>query len=126
MRRVSLLISMLVLSAMWAIAQYEFEQNPNSTFASRSASYRATLEGCLDMQSGNYILVQPSGSIIHLEGQKEQMSDYVGDTVRVSGVMTPVVNVPGTTREATETQPSFSVAAIAPVHGLCTDYNNVR
>ncbi len=126
MRRVSLLISMLVLSAMWAVAQYEFEQNPNSTFASRSASYGTTLEGCLDVQSGNYILALPSGSIVHLEGKKEQMTGYVGETVRVSGVMTPVVNVPGTTREATETQPTFSIASVTPIHGVCRDYNNVR
>ena len=126
MRRVSLLISMLVLSALCASAQYEFEQNPNSSFASRAASTRTMLEGCLDVQSGNYILALPTGAFVHLEGQQEQMSGHVGQTVRVSGVLTPVVNVPGTSREATETQPTFSVATVTPVYGVCRDFNNTR
>ena len=126
MRRVSLLISMLVLSALCALAQYEFEQNPNSTFASRAASYRTMLEGCLDMRSGSYFLVLPGGAYVHLDGQQEQMSGHVGDSVRVSGVFTPVVNVPGTTREATETQPTFSVATFTSVFGICRDFNNTR
>src|SRR6266536_2036281 len=107
MRRVSLLISMLVLPAVWAMAQYEFESNPNSTFASRSASSSTTLEGCLDVQSGNYILALPSGSMVHLTGKPEQFSGHVGETVRISGVITPVTNLPGTSREATETQSTF-------------------
>ena len=126
MRRVSLLITMLVLSAVWAVAQSEFESNPNSTFASRSASYRTTLEGCLDLQSGNYILALPTGSLVHLRGRPEQLNGHVGETVRVSGVMTPVVNVPGSTREATESESTLSVASIAPVAGVCSDINNVR
>jgi hypothetical protein len=126
MRRVSVLISMLALSAVWAVAQHEFESNPNSTFASRSASYGTTLEGCLDVQSGNYILALPTGSIVHLTGQPEQFAGHVREQVRVSGVMTPVTNVPGTTREATETQPTLSVGALEPISGICRDYNNTR
>ena len=117
---------MLVLSAAWAIAQYEFESNPNSTFASRSASYRTTLEGCLDVQSGNYILALPAGSVVHLSGRPEQFSGHVRETVRVSGVMTPVTNQPGSSREATESQPTFSVGALEPISGVCRDYNNTR
>ena len=126
MRRVSLLISMLVLSAACAVAQYEFEKNPNSTFASRAASYQTTLEGCLDLESGNYVLALPTGAFVHLEGQPEQMSGHVGETVQVTGVITPVVNVPNTSREATETEPTFSVAAVTPVYGVCRDFNNTR
>ena len=126
MRRVSLLISVLVFSAVCAVAQHEFESNANSKFASRSAAYKTTLEGCLDVQSGNYVLALPTGAILHLTGKQEQMTGYVGETVRISGVMTPVVNVPGTTREGTETQPTFSVVSIAPVTGVCSDINNVR
>ena len=126
MRRASLLISMLVLSAMWAIAQNEFEANPNSTLASRSASSRTTLEGCLDVQSGSYILALPSGSIVHLTGKPEQFSGHVRKTVRISGVLTPITNVPGTSREATETQSTLSVAALEPISGICRDYNNTR
>ena len=126
MRRVSLLISMLVLSAAWAIAQEAFEENPNSTFASRAASYRTTLQGCLDIQSGNYVLALPSGSFVHLEGKEEQMSSHVRELVQVSGVITPVVNVPGTTREATETQSTLTVANFAPIQRICRDYNDTR
>ena len=126
MRKVSLVISMLVLSAVWAMAQYEFEGNPASMFASRAATYTTTLEGCLDIQSGNYILVLPTGSNVHLTGKPEQFSGHVRETVRVSGVMTPVTNVPGTTREATETESTFSVSAVDPIAGVCRDYNNTR
>ena len=84
------------------------------------------MEGCLDVQSGNYILALPSGSIVHLTGKPEQFRGHVRETVRISGVVTPVVNVPGTTREATETQSTFTVGALEPISGICRDYNNTR
>ena len=117
---------MLVLSAGWAMAQEEFESNPNSTFASRSASYRTTLEGCLDVQSGSYILALPAGSNVHLSGKPEQLSGHVGETVRISGIMTPLTNLPNASRAATETEPTLTVGVLEPISGVCRDYNNTR
>ena len=126
MRRMFLLSTMLVLSAAWTLAQYEFDSNPNSDVASRTAAYRTTVEGCLDIQSGNYILMLPSGSIFHVTGGKAQLTSHVGESVRITGIVTPVVNVPGATGEATETQATLSVGSLTRVSGVCKTNNDVR
>jgi hypothetical protein len=126
MRRIFLLSAMLVLSAAWTLAQHEYDSTPNSNVASRTAAYRTTVEGCLDIQSGNYILTLPSGSVFHLSGGKAQLTSHVGENVRITGVVTPVVNVPGATAEATETQPTLSVGSLMRVSGVCKTNNDVR
>ena len=124
MRKMFLMASLVLLSAGWAAAQNVSDPNPD--FASRSAAYRATLEGCLDGAAGNYILTLPSGSIIHLAGKTEELTSHVGENVRVTGVVTPIVNVPGTNREATETEATLSVNSFLPTAGVCNIVNDIR
>ena len=126
MRRMFLLSFVLVLSAAWALAQYEFEGNPDSVAAGRTAAYRTTVEGCLDLQSGSYILTLPSGAIYHIAGGKTQLTSHVGKQVRITGTVTPLVNVPGSSGEATENQPTLSVGALTPISGVCKASNDVR
>ena len=126
MRRMFLLSFMLVLSAAWALAQYEFEGNPDSLAAAQTAAYRTTVEGCLDTQSGSYILTLPSGAIYHVAGGKTQLTSHVGEQVRIPGTVTPLINVPGSSGEATENQPTLSVGSLTSISGLCKTNNDVR
>jgi hypothetical protein len=119
-----LLVCVLVLSSAWTEAQYEFEGNPDS--ASRAAAYRTTVEGCLDVQSGNYILTLPSGATYHVTGGKAQLTSHLRENVRITGMVTPIVNEPGATAEATETQPTLSVGTLTPISSICKENNNVR
>jgi hypothetical protein len=122
MRRIIQLISIFLLFAGWAVAQHD-----NGSDSDRNtASSKATVVGCLDGAAGNYTLIAPSGASYQLTGNTKGLKGHVREIVRVTGVMTPVVHVPGSISEGTQSQPTLSVDSFKRVSAVCSDTNNIR
>lgn len=117
MRRALLLASILMLSPMWVLAQYG--SNSEDTTSRSTTARRMTIEGCLDGAIGNYTLTDPAGTSYRLTGNPEKLKAYVGDTMRITGVVTPLAYVPGAMSEGTETQPTLSVISLKLVSAVC-------
>ncbi len=116
MRRTILLSSILLLSAVWAAAQVDSNSDSEQTI-----STRLTVEGCLEGAIGNYTVTDFAGASYQLTGDTEQLKSHVGDTVRVTGEFTPVVHIPYTTSEGTQTEPTLSVTSFRRISGVCSD-----
>jgi hypothetical protein len=84
-----------------------------------------TIEGCLDGAVGNYTLTDRAGATYKLTGNAKQLNAHVGETIQVTGVITPVVHVPGAMSEGTQTQPTLSVVSLKKISGVCNDANNI-
>ncbi len=121
MRRMILLSAILLLTAVWVVAQSE----GTSKNESDAPAAQMTLEGCVDGAIGNYALIDPAGASYPLTGKTEQLKNLVGDTVRVTGIVTPVVHVPGAMSEGLETQPTVSVISVKLVSEVCGDTNSI-
>jgi hypothetical protein len=117
MRRIILLSSILLLSTVWAAAQNDSDSDSESS----TASSKMTVEGCLDGAIGNYTLTDHAGASYQLTGDLEQLKAHVGETMRVTGVVTPIVHVPGAMSEGTETQPTLSVTSLKRISTVCRD-----
>jgi hypothetical protein len=126
MRRIILLSCILVLSTVWAVAQ----NDPDAPSQSTTTTTTMTVEGCLELDPngsiGSYTLTNYGGASYQLTGSAAKLKPHVGETVRVTGMATPVVNVPGAISEGTRTQPTLSVTSIKRISGVCSDSNNVQ
>jgi hypothetical protein len=105
---------------MWAAGQSESESDAN-----RVSFAKATLEGCIDGAIGNYVLIDRAGASYRLAGNPEQLKAYVGDTVRVTGVVTPVSQTPGAMSEGTEMRPTLSIVSLQKLSSVCNDSNEL-
>jgi uncharacterized protein DUF5818 len=118
MKRTFLLLSVLLLSAAWAMAQngggYSNNEGSNSSHASQ-----VTVQGCLGEEGGNFTLTEPSGTTYQLVGNTEKLRAHVGHTMRVTGTSTSAAQVPGSMSETTETQPTLSVTSFKHVSSNC-------
>jgi hypothetical protein len=121
MRRIILLGSILLLSAVWAVAQ----NNSDSDSESRTTSSKVTVEGCLDGAIGNYTLTDHAGASYRLTGNADTLKAHVGETMQVTGVVVPVGHVPGAMSEGTETQPTLSVISFNRISAVCGDTNKI-
>lgn len=121
MRRIVLLNStvLLLLSAGWAA------QDGRDLNSENKNSSRMTIEGCLDGAIGNYTLTDNRGASYRLTGNPEQLKVHVGDTMRVTGVVTPVVNLPGAVSQGAETLPTLSIISLKQVSTVCSDANDI-
>ena len=119
MRRIILLNTILLLSSMWAVAQ----NDSDSARESKALSVKMTIQGCEDGAIGNYTLTDNMGITYRLTGDPEELKAYVGGTLLVTGVLTPVVNVPGSMSEGHETQPTLAVISLKQVSAVCNNTN---
>ena len=119
MRTISLLSLILLLSTASVVAQ----NNNNSDLVTQPVSSRATIVGCLDGAAGTYTLTNFSGASFQLTGSPEQLNAHVGETMQVTGIVTPVVHVPGAISEGTRTEPTLSVISFRRISGVCVDAN---
>ncbi len=120
MRRIILLSTIVLLSAVLAVTQV----NSNSARESATAP-STTIEGCLDGAIGNYTLTDHSGASYRLIGNTEEFKAHVGETMRVTGLVKTVMNVPGAMSEGTETRPTFSVISFTRISGVCSEGNKL-
>jgi hypothetical protein len=128
MRRMTLLSCVLLLSTAWAVAQYDPDAPSQSTTTAAPATM--AVEGCLELDLdgpiGDYTLIDYGGATYQLTGSTAKLKSHVGETVRVTGVVTPVVNIPGAISEGTRPQPTLSVSSIQRLSGVCSDANNIQ
>jgi hypothetical protein len=121
MRRIILLSSILLLPAMWTMAQSVSSSGGENQTDSRTT----TVVGCMDGAVGNYTLTDHrTGAEYRLTGNTEQLKSLksnVLETMRVTGVFTPVVNLPYSVGEGTENEPTLSIVSIQRVSGVCSD-----
>jgi uncharacterized protein YdeI (BOF family) len=112
-----LLLSVLLLSFSWAVAQDTPSQsNPSqdqstqqqttpdqsgmnssrgqsdTTSAQTSAGQnnmgnQTTVKGCLSSSNGNYMLTDKSGTMYQLMGDTSKLSEHVGHEIKVTGTM---------------------------------------
>ena len=109
MRKTSLITAILLLSAVWAVAQTSpsspqstmpgaSSQQPTSPSTTSPSQQPATpdttqtstdsansIEGCLSGSAGNWTLTDQSGKTWQLAGDTSKLSDHVGHQVRISG-----------------------------------------
>jgi Protein of unknown function (DUF5818) len=118
MKRSFLLISILLLSAAWAVAQYGGGYNSQSSDSNRDSS-QVTVLGCLAEAGGALTLTDQAGTTYQLTGKTEELSAHVGHTIRVTGASSLATHVPGSMSEGTEMQPTLSVASFKHVSSDC-------
>lgn len=81
-----LLVSVLLLSAVWAMAQNGPYRNDQGAASGR----HVTVEGCLSQAGDDFTLTDQSGIVYRLTGSTEGLESHVGQTLRVRGL-----NIPG-------------------------------
>lgn len=121
MRTIMLFSSLLLLTAAGAMAQVDnTSDNDNKTI-----STEVTVEGCLAGAVGSYTLTDYAGASYQLSGSTEPLKAHDGETLRVTGVVTSIVHVPGAINEGTQTQPSLSVISFKQVSAVCNDASDL-
>lgn len=116
MKRTFLLISILLLPALWAMAQYGGSSDfPDTT----PVTMKVTIVGCLAGDEGGYTLTDRSGAIYQLTGETGKLRAHVGHTMQVTGVSTSVMHQPGSMSEGTRTHPTLSVVSFKHVKADC-------
>jgi hypothetical protein len=137
MRRILLLISVLLLSAGWALAQYSsgtsnnYGTNSNATQSENTtrsqsgnvnnATAKTSLEGCLSEANGRFTLTDQSGTEYELTGRTAALKNHVGHTIRVKGEeMMAGTGKPGAmSNEEAQGKPSFKVSSFRHISNTC-------
>lgn len=117
MRHGLLVLSVLLLTSLWAAAQ-------NSQQGSRtSAGGQTTVEGCLSGSSGSYMLTDQNGTMYQLTGDTAKLSEHVGHEIKVSGTSSSADNSagsPGTAAGASgSAQQTIQVASVKHISKTC-------
>jgi hypothetical protein len=120
MKRIILLGSILLLTTVWAVAQY----GSQSSSTSGSDMSKTTVEGCLAGSDGNYTLTDNSGTTYQLTGDTAKLQNHLGHTIQVTG--TSASNEGSTTGKQSgsmsapsESQPTFNVTSFKHVSTTC-------
>jgi hypothetical protein len=119
MKRTLLLISILLLSASWAMAQRGGGYSSNESSDSNANSSNVTVLGCLSEDGGNFTLTDQTGTTYLLIGKTEKLSAHVGHTMKVTGISTFAAQVPGSMSNGVETPPTLSVTSFKHVSSNC-------
>lgn len=126
MKRIILLSSILLLSAVWAVAQYESQPSTSSQSSSGSSMSKTTLEGCLSGSSGNYSLTDKSGITYQLTGDTAKLQAHVGHTIQVTGTNEPASSSNSNMGKSSsmsgpsDAQPMFNVSSFKHVSTTCS------
>lgn len=122
MRRILLLSSMLMLSAMWAAAQVNSASSGPATNPVRN---KVTVRGCLGGDVGELTLTNLAGTSYQLTGNTQNMYQNVGHTVVVTGVKPSGSPKPGSMAANADTDsdtpPSLSVISYEDVSPSCSE-----
>lgn len=103
MKKILLLSSILLLSAVWAVAQYDNQTGTSGQ--SSSAASPTTIEGCLGGSNGNFSLTDKAGTTYQLTGDTAKLEKHVGHTIEVTGT--------AMTSSASNTNPQTSTSAMS-------------
>jgi hypothetical protein len=81
MRRIFLLISIVLLTGLWATAQLSQYGGGYDHWG----NYRTTLQGCLQGSPGNYVVTDRTGTTFKLTGNTAGFHRFVDHKVRLVG-----------------------------------------
>jgi Protein of unknown function (DUF5818) len=119
MKRNILLTSILLLSAIFAVAQYDNDHHDRDRDRDRDRDQsKVTVEGCLSGGDGNFLLTDNSGNSYQLTGDTARLNNHVGHTVRVTGINS-MGGEPGSMSEETGAQQTLSVLSFKHISGRC-------
>jgi hypothetical protein len=126
MKRILLLSSLLLLSAVWAVAQYQSQPSTSSQSSSDNAT-QTTIQGCLAGSAGSYSLTDKSGTTYQLTGDTAMLQAHVGHTVQVTGTTSSSASSSASTTDKqsssmsgpSDTQPTIAVTSFKHVSTSC-------
>jgi hypothetical protein len=112
------LLSSLLTTALWAVAQYDSQPSQSSSGMSKT-----TLEGCLSGSDGSYSLTDNSGTTYQLTGDTAKLQNHVGHTIKVTGTSASDSTMrgkqSGSMSAPSDTEPTFSVTSFKHVSSTC-------
>jgi hypothetical protein len=116
--------SILLLSAVWAVAQYEAQSSSAGAESSPNAS--KTIEGCLSGSDGSFSLTDKSGTTYQLTGETAKLDKHVGHTIQVTGMATSssaskTSTEAGAMSGSADTQQTFNVSSFKHISAKCND-----
>jgi hypothetical protein len=124
MRR-TLLLSSLLLGALWLVAQTYPNQTQAPDRSTKTGNNQMTVEGCLNGSNGNYTLTDSSGNVYRLVGAESNISEHVGHTVKIMG--TNASHVPSSTSESSTSEgksvaapPTLTVTSVKHISSSCS------
>jgi hypothetical protein len=112
MRRILLPISILLVSAAWAVTQVDGGSNSASP-AANPDSNKVSIQGCLDGDVGEFTLTDRSGATYRLYGNTQHMEEKVGHTVQLTGVKSPGAPVPGSMAAQADSEKPEALSVIS-------------
>lgn len=124
MKKILLLSSILLLSAVWAVAQYDSQSSGSQS--SSSDMSKTTIQGCLSGSAGNYTLTDQSGTAYQLTGDTAKLSKHVGHEIQITGSSSTSSasnnpsNPSGAMSGSAEAQPTFNVTSFKHVSSKCS------
>jgi len=124
LKRTILLSLVLLLSACWAMAQYQSDQSQSSQ-AGAGAS-KTTVEAGLAGSEGSYSLTDKSGKTYQLTGNTAKMQAHVGHTVQVTGTAMSGANSSSTASQSgsmsgsADAQQTLAVTSFKHVSSSCS------
>ena len=119
MRRTILLSSILLLSAVWALGQYDTSSNQSS--GSQSSTNQTTIEGCLSGSDGNYTLTDKSGTTYQLTGETAKLVNHVGHDMQLTGTSsTSSADQPSSMSGSASSQQTFNVSSFKHISKTCS------
>lgn len=87
--RITLLMSVILLGTSWMVAQTPAAPSQeDSSHRSYPVGTEQTVSGCLSQSNGEYMLTAKNGLSFKLSRDASKLSDYVGQEVRVIGMVT--------------------------------------
>lgn len=127
MKRILLLSSILLLSAVWAVAQYDNQSSTSSQSSQTSSTAsETTIQGCLSGANGNLSLTDKSGTTYQLTGDTAKLEKHVGHTVELTGTevtssaSNATENSSGAMSGSAEAQPMFNVTSFKHISSKCS------
>ncbi len=125
--RMSLILSSLLLCAMWVAAQtYPNQSSNQSSSQASNAAGQTTVQGCLSGSNGNYSLTDSSGNTYQLAGDTSTLSEHVGHTVKITGTTaSSSASSKGTSKTPSSSsganaQPTLNVSSVKHISSSCS------
>ncbi len=130
MKRLLLLSSISLLSAVCAFAQYDSKPSDpatqSSTTSTQTSTDAKTIQGCLSGSDGNYTLTDKSATV-KLTGDTSKLAAHVGHTIQVTGTLASATTADSTGQKtssmsgsADAQQPTFTVTSFKHVSPTCS------
>ncbi len=121
MKRTIPVMLMMLLCAVWVIAQQSYPSSQAGSAQTQSSNQKqTTVTGCLSRDDGTFSLTDKAGTKYQLTGDTSQLSDHVGHEVQIKGAETQPSGTPSSTATSSSTQPQIDVSSMKHISNTCT------